>query len=130
MKYLLFFVWIELIILFASGCEAPRERRGDWLEHLNYRQFNFDPPMMHWDRHNYYTHEELRLMWKTKMDEITERQKKKLEAIDKRLKDLDYQDEGWYNRDDEQDHGTDDARVDIRQDEVERGEGTPREVEE
>jgi len=63
MKYLLFFVWIELIVLFASGCEAPRERRGDWMEHLNSKQFNFDPPMIHWERQNFYTPEELKKMW-------------------------------------------------------------------
>ncbi len=34
-KYYLLFVWIELIVLFATGCSAPKERRGDWMEHMN-----------------------------------------------------------------------------------------------
>jgi len=68
-KYYLLFVWIELIVLFATGCSAPKERRGDWMEHLNYRQFNFNAPTIHWDRHNYYTIEELKEMWETKYQE-------------------------------------------------------------
>ena len=63
MKYILLFVWIELILLFSLGCSGPRERRGDWMEHLNYRQFNFNAPTIHWDRHNYYSLEELKVMW-------------------------------------------------------------------
>ena len=62
-KYGLIFVWIELIVLFATGCSVPKERRGDWMEHLNYRQFNFNAPSIHWDRHNYYSKEELHEMW-------------------------------------------------------------------
>jgi len=38
------------------------------MEHLNYKQFNFNAPMIHWDRHNYYTREELDLMWKNGME--------------------------------------------------------------
>ena len=62
-KYYLIFVWIELIVLFAVGCSAPRERRGDWMEHLSYRQFTSQPLSVHWDRHNYYSLEELQQMW-------------------------------------------------------------------
>ena len=62
-KYYLIFVWIELIVLFAVGCSAPKERRGDWMEHMNYRQFTSEAPMRHWDRHNYYSLEELQQMW-------------------------------------------------------------------
>tara|TARA_R110000824_G_scaffold304632_1_gene492446 strand:+ start:241 stop:459 length:219 start_codon:yes stop_codon:yes gene_type:complete len=61
-------VWLELIILFAVGCTAPKERRGDWMEHMNDHQFNFNAPMIHWDRHNYYTKEELDLLWKNGME--------------------------------------------------------------
>ena len=34
------------------------------MEHLNYKQFNFNAPMIHWDRHNYYSEEECREQWK------------------------------------------------------------------
>ena len=33
------------------------------MEHLNHRQFNFNAPTIHWDRHNYYSKEELQQMW-------------------------------------------------------------------
>ena len=33
------------------------------MEHLNYRQFTSKPLSIHWDRHNYYTIEELKVMW-------------------------------------------------------------------
>jgi len=62
-KYLLLFIWIELICVFAFSCSGPRERRGDWMEHLNYRQFTSEAPMVHWDRYNYYSLEELKEMW-------------------------------------------------------------------
>ena len=38
------------------------------MEHLNYRQVDFQPPMMHFTRRNYYTTEELREMWQTTYD--------------------------------------------------------------
>jgi len=65
-RYYLWFVSVELILLFSFGCTAPREEReerGDWMEHLNYKQFNFQPLSIHWDRHNYYSEEELKQMW-------------------------------------------------------------------
>ena len=77
MKYLLFFFWIELIFLFASGCEAPRERRGDWMEHMNSKQFNFKPLTIHWDRHNYYSEEELKQMWIEAYNKMLEEQETK-----------------------------------------------------
>ena len=62
MKYILLLVWIELILLFSLGCSGPKERRGDWMEHLNYRQFSSEP--LDLNRHkNYYSIEELKLMW-------------------------------------------------------------------
>tara|TARA_R110000744_G_scaffold166582_3_gene283818 strand:+ start:305 stop:571 length:267 start_codon:yes stop_codon:yes gene_type:complete len=77
-KYYLIFVWVELILLFAVGCSSPKERRGDWMEHLNYKQFTSKAPTMHWDRHNYYSLEELQQMWEetynkaiTDLDETT-----------------------------------------------------------
>ena len=39
------------------------------MEHLNYRQFTYNPPSIHWDRHNYYTIEELHLLWEIRMEE-------------------------------------------------------------
>ena len=66
---LVFFYWVALVALATfSGCSAPKERRGDWMEHLNYRQFDFEPPMMHFTRRNYYTTEELQEMWQTTYD--------------------------------------------------------------
>ena len=66
MKYLLLFIWLELIIVFATGCASSKERResrGDWMEHMNYRQFDYKPLSIQWDRHNYRTEEELREIW-------------------------------------------------------------------
>jgi len=76
-KYYLWFVVVELILLFSFGCSTPRERRGDWMEHLNHRQFNFKPITIHWDRHNYYSEEELRQMWIEAYNEMLEEQEKK-----------------------------------------------------
>jgi len=76
-KYYLWFVLVELILLFSFGCSAPRERRGDWMEHLNHRQFNFNPLSIHWDRHNYYSEEELRQMWNDAYNKMLEEQEKK-----------------------------------------------------
>ena len=39
------------------------------MEHLNDRQFTFKPLSIHWDRHNYYSEEELRQMWDKKYQE-------------------------------------------------------------
>ena len=68
-QYYLWFVSFELLILFAFGCSGPKERRGDWMEHLNHRQFTYTAPTIHWDRHNYYTEEELREMWEERYQE-------------------------------------------------------------
>jgi len=71
-KYLALFFWLEAIVLLSFGCSAPKERRGDWMEHLNYRQFTYNPPSIHWDRHNYYTEEELKIMWEEAYQEAIE----------------------------------------------------------
>ena len=91
MKYLLFFIWIELVIFFATGCSAPREFRGDWMEHLNYKQFDFKPLTIHWQRHHYYSEEELKELWNKiynrtqgKFTTLTPEQKKIIEDIHKR----------------------------------------------
>ena len=62
MKYIVLFIWIELILLFSLGCSGPKERRGDWMEHLNYRQFTSEPLTLNRNK-NYYTIEELKVMW-------------------------------------------------------------------
>ena len=63
MRYLILIVWFELICLFAFSCSGPKEKRGDWMEHLNDRQFNFEPPMTHYTRRNYRSGEELKELW-------------------------------------------------------------------
>jgi len=62
---LVFIYWVFLAIVALASCGGPKERRGDWMEHLNDKQFDFEPPMMHFTRRNYYTTEELREMWQT-----------------------------------------------------------------
>ena len=76
-KYYLWFVVVELVLLFSFGCSAPRECRGDWMEHMNYKQFDFKPITIHWDRHNYYSEEELKQMWNESYNEMLEEQEKK-----------------------------------------------------
>jgi len=90
-QYYLWFVTMELLLLFACGCSAPRERRGDWMEHLNYKQFDFKPLSMHWQRHHYYSEEELKQMWieaynnaQGKFKTLTPEQRKAIEDIHKR----------------------------------------------
>ena len=58
----LYWLVAACLALFVS-CSSPREQRGDWMEHLNDKQFNFRAPMIAWDRHNYYSLHELKEMW-------------------------------------------------------------------
>ena len=62
-KYLVIFFWVEAILVLSIGCTAPKQRRGDWMEHLNHKQFNFNAHSIHWRRQNYYSKEELHEMW-------------------------------------------------------------------
>jgi len=62
---LVFMYWVFLVIVALSSCRGPKERRGDWMEHLNEKQFDFEPPMSHVYRRNYHSMEELREMWQT-----------------------------------------------------------------
>ena len=71
MKYIVLFIWIELILLFSLGCSGPKERRGDWMEHLNYRQFTSEPLTLNRNK-NYYTIEELKVMWEEAYQEAIE----------------------------------------------------------
>ena len=84
-KYIVLFFWVELILLFSMGCSGPREMRGDWMEHLNYRQFSSRPLSIQWDRHNYYSLEELQQMWKVTYNEA-------MADLDKRIADLENED--------------------------------------
>ena len=61
------------------------------MEHLNYKQFNFNAPMMHWDRRNYYSREELKQMWtdaynraQGQFKTLTPEQRKQIESIHQR----------------------------------------------
>ncbi len=84
-KYLVIFFWLEAILVLSTGCTAPKQRRGDWMEHLNYRQFSSRPLSIQWDRHNYYSLEELQQMWKATYNEA-------MADLDKRLADLENED--------------------------------------
>jgi hypothetical protein len=55
--------YISLMCLLMVGCRGPKERRGDWMEHLNDRQFDHEPPMVHFTRRNYRSKEELQEAW-------------------------------------------------------------------
>ena len=58
----LYFVAVA-VIASVVGCSAPKQRRGDWMEHLNHRQFRFNAPTVAWDRRNYYSLDELKEIW-------------------------------------------------------------------
>ena len=65
MKYFLIFIWIELIILFATGCNTPKANRGDWMENLSGRTYE---PIAWWSRRspwyrNVRTTEEIHADW-------------------------------------------------------------------
>ena len=85
MKYILLLVWIELILLFSLGCSGPKERRGDWMEHLNYRQFSSEPLTLNRNK-NYYTIEELKVMWEEAYKEAIEDIPNAAERIVRRYK--------------------------------------------
>ena len=61
---LVFLYWVFLVcVALLAGCSSPKQRRGDWMEHLNYKQFNFNAPTVAWDRRSYYSLEELKEIW-------------------------------------------------------------------
>ena len=62
-KLVILYFLAAFSLVFLLGCSAPKQRRGDWMEHLNDKQFNFKAPMIAWDRHNYYSLDELKEMW-------------------------------------------------------------------
>ena len=72
-KYLVIFFWLEAILVLSLGCTAPKQRRGDWMEHLNHKQLNFNAPSIHWHRKNYYSKEELHEMWAAIYNEVKEK---------------------------------------------------------
>ena len=58
-----------VLALFFCGCTSSHERRGDWMEHLNGRQFTYQPISIQWDRHNYATLDELKQKWNETYEE-------------------------------------------------------------
>ena len=87
MKYLLLFIWIELIIVFATGCSSPREKRGDWMENLSGRTYE---PINWWSRRspwyrNYKTTEEIQEAWDRVYNEA-------IEDLNKRIAELENED--------------------------------------
>ena len=65
MRTLFLCAGVAVLVAFICGCGIPKERRGDWMEHLNDKQFDSEPPMSHAYRRNYHSMEELREMWQT-----------------------------------------------------------------
>ncbi len=59
---ILYFVAIFSLV-FLLGCSTPKQRRGDWMEHLNDKQFKFNAPTVAWDRRKYYSLDELKEIW-------------------------------------------------------------------
>jgi hypothetical protein len=83
MKYILLFIWIELIIIFATSCVSPRDKRGDWMENLSgrtYEPIDWSYRRSPWHR-NYKTLEELKEDWNRVYAEAQE-------DINKRIQDL------------------------------------------
>jgi hypothetical protein len=62
---LVFMYWLFLVFVALASCSGKRELRGDWMEHLNEKQFDSEPPMSHVYRRNHYDMEELKERWKT-----------------------------------------------------------------
>ena len=55
------------------------------MEHMNYKQFNFKPLTIHWQRHHYYSEEELKQMWIEAYNKMLEEQEKKeIESLHQR----------------------------------------------
>tara|TARA_R100001377_G_scaffold41708_1_gene23489 strand:+ start:154 stop:423 length:270 start_codon:yes stop_codon:yes gene_type:complete len=87
MKYLIILIWLELIIVFATGCSSPREKRGDWMENLSGRTYE---PINWWSRRspwyrNYKTTEEIQEDWHRVYN-------KTIEDLDKRISELENED--------------------------------------
>ena len=87
MKYLLLLIWLELIIVFATGCTSPREKRGDWMENLSGRTYD---PIDWWSRRspwyrNYKTTKEIQEDWDRVYNET-------MRDLDKRIAELENED--------------------------------------
>ena len=55
------------------------------MEHMNYKQFNFKPLTIHWQRHHYYSEEELKQMWIEAYNKmLEERETKEIESLHQR----------------------------------------------
>ena len=76
MKYLLILIWLELIIVFATGCSSPREKRGDGKQNLSGR--TYEPIDFDWWRRrspwyrDYKTTEEIQEDWHRVYNELRE----------------------------------------------------------
>ena len=84
MKYFLFFIWVELIILFAAGCNTQRGNRGDWMENLEGRTHE---PIDWWSRRgpwyrNVRTTEEIQADWHQTYEETMEYYNKRIQELE------------------------------------------------
>ena len=86
-KYICLFLWIELILLFATGCVSQREKRGDWMEKLSgrtYEPIDWSYRRSPWYR-NYKTTKEIQEEWHRVYNEA-------MRDLDKRIADLENED--------------------------------------
>ena len=86
-KYFAIFIWIELILLFATGCVSQREKRGDWMENLSgrtYEPIDWSYRRSPWYR-NYKTTKEIQEDWHRVYNEA-------MRDLDKRIADLENED--------------------------------------
>ena len=55
------------------------------MEHMNYKHFDFKPLNIHWQRHHYYSEEELKQMWIDAYNKMLEEQEtKEIESLHQR----------------------------------------------
>ena len=83
MKYLFFYLVVSSLIfcILLSGCNTPRQNRGDWMEELSYRTYE---PINWWSRRSpwyrsYRTTEEIHADWHKTYKEAIERLDKIIE---------------------------------------------------
>lgn len=84
MKYLIILIWVELIILFAVGCNTPRANRGDWMENLSGKTYE---PIDWWTRRspwyrNVRTTEEINADWHRTYKETMEYYNKRIQELE------------------------------------------------
>ena len=84
MRYIFLFIWIELVLIFATSCSSPREQRGDWMENLSGRTYE---PINWWSRRspwyrNYRTTEEIHADWYKTYAETMEYYNKRIQELE------------------------------------------------